>query len=72
MEEGAIEEPATTKRRLSWRPSHFVFGPDQDELAYPAHHMVLETASRNQGSELSGATMIPQMTVVTDLTRSED
>ena len=37
---------------------------------YPAHHMVLETTSRNQGSELSGAAMIPQMTVVADLTRS--
>ena len=34
--------------------------------------MVLETTSRNQGSELSGATMIPKMTVVADLTRSED
>jgi hypothetical protein len=39
------------------------FGPDQGELAYPVHHMALETTSRNQGSELSGATMIPQMTV---------
>ena len=38
------------------------FGPDQDELAYPAHHMVLETTSRNQDSELSSSTMIPQMT----------
>ena len=44
----------------------FYFGPDQDELAYPVHHMVHETTSRSQGSELSGATMIPQMTVVTD------
>ena len=42
------------------------------ELAYPAHHMVLDTRSRKEGSELSGATMIPQMTVVADLTRSED
>ena len=42
------------------------------ELAYPAHHMVLDTRSRKQGSELSGATMIPQMTAVADLTRSED
>ena len=25
------------------KPSFFFFGPDQDELAYPAHHMVLET-----------------------------
>ena len=44
-------------------------GPDQGEPAYPVHHMVLETTSRNQGSELSSATMIPQMTVVADLTR---
>ena len=34
--------------------------------------MVLETTSRNQGSELSAATTIPQMTVVADLTCSED
>ena len=45
------------------------FGPDRGELAYHVRHMVLETTSRNQRSELSGATMIPQMTVVTDLTR---
>ena len=38
--------------------------PDQVELAYPAHHMVFETTSCNQGSELSSSTMIPQMTVV--------
>ena len=50
----------------------FFFGPDQDELAYPAQHKGLETTFRNQGSELSNATMIPQMTAVTDLTRSED
>ena len=50
----------------------FFFGPDQDGLAYPAHHMVLETTSRNQGSELSSSTMIPQMTVVADLTHSKD
>ena len=48
----------------------FFFGPDQDELAYPAHHMVLETPSRNQGSELSSATMIPQMTAGAGLTRN--
>jgi cytidylate kinase len=48
------------------------FGPDQDELAYSAYHMVLETTSWNQGSELSSSTMIPRMTVVADLTRSED
>ena len=50
----------------------FVFGLDQGELAHPVHHVVFETTSRNQGSELSGATMIPQITVVADLTRSED
>ena len=49
----------------------FCFDLDQDELAYPAHHMVFETTSRNQGSELSGSTMSPQMTVVADLTCSE-
>ena len=26
-------------------------GPDQDELTYPAHHMVLETTSQNQGRD---------------------
>ena len=50
----------------------FFFGSDQDELAYPVHHMVLETTSRNRGSEPSGATMIPHLTVVADLTRNED
>ena len=55
-----------------WGNTFVLFGPDQGELAYPAHHMVLETTSRNQSSELSGATMIPQMTVVADLTRSGD
>ena len=29
------------------------FGPDEGELVYPTHHVVLETTSRNQGSELS-------------------
>ena len=33
---------------------------------------VSTVTSRDQGSELPGATMIPQMTVVADLTRSED
>ena len=33
---------------------------------------VLETTPRNQGSELFGAPMIPQMTVAADLTRRED
>ena len=51
--------------------SIFFFSPDQGELVYPVHHMVLETTSQNQGSELSGATMIPEMTVVGDPTRSK-
>ena len=50
----------------------FFFGPHQGELVHLVHHVVLKIASRHQCSELSGATMIPQMTVVTDLTRSED
>ena len=40
------------------------------QLVYPAHHMVLETTSRSQGSEPSSATMIPQMTVVADPTQN--
>ena len=50
----------------------FVFGPDQDELAQPAHDMVLKTTSRNQGLELSSSIMIPQTTAATDLTRGEE
>ena len=43
----------------------FFFGPDQDALAYPAHHLVLETTSQNQGSALEFSSMIiPQMTAV--------
>ena len=53
------------------RGCNFFFGSDQDELAYPAHFTVLEVTPRDQGSELSSATMIPQMTVVADLTRSD-
>ena len=67
----------TSKRREGRKAASnehclFFFGSDQDELTYPAHHMVLETTSRSQGSELSSATMIPQMAVVADLTRSGD
>ena len=40
------------------RPLIF-FCQDQDELASPAHRMVLKTSARNQDSELSSAT--PQM-----------
>ena len=47
---------------------HALSGLDQDELAYPLHHMVPETTSRKQGSILSNATMIPQRTVVADVT----
>ena len=43
-----------------WISFLFFFGPDQDELAWPALFTVLEKTSRNQGSELSSATMIPQ------------
>ena len=39
--------------------AQFFFGTDQDELAWPALYTVLEMTSRNQGSELSSATMIP-------------
>ena len=40
--------------------------------ATPAHFAELEVTPWDQGSQLSSATMIPQMTVVADLTRSED
>jgi hypothetical protein len=50
----------------------FFFGPDQHELAYPAHRMVLKTTSGNQGSGPPSSTTFPQMTVAADLTRSED
>ena len=36
------------------------------------HRMVLEITCRDQSSELSSSIMIPQKTVVADLTRSED
>jgi hypothetical protein len=38
----------------------FFGGPHKDELAQPAYFTVLEITSRNQGSELSSATMTPQ------------
>ena len=53
-------------------PEAFFFGPDQDELACPAHRMGLEITSWNQRPQLFSSKMIPQMTVVADLTRSED
>ena len=51
---------------------HALSGSHHDGLAYPVHHMVPETTSQNQVSEPSNATMIPQMTMAADLTRSED
>ena len=48
------------------------FGSDQDELAHPAHHVVLEITPWDHGSELSSAMMTPQTTVVADLTRRGD
>ena len=50
--------------------NHSLCGPHQDELAHPMHNMVPETNSQNQVSELSDATMIPQMTVAVDLTHN--
>ena len=38
---------------------YLFFAQTKGDLAYPVHRMVLETT--NPGSELSGATMIPQM-----------
>ena len=49
----------------------FVLVQTKGGLAYPVHQMALQTTFRNQGSELSSDPMIPQMTVVADLTRSE-
>ena len=48
----------------------FFWVQTKGELAHPVHHVVLETTSRNQGSELSSS-MIPQKTVVADLARSD-
>ena len=39
---------------------HALFGPHQDELAYPVHYMVPETTSWMRGYEVSTATMITQ------------
>ena len=47
-------------------------GTHQDELAHPVHHMAPETSSRNHGSELSNATLIPQMTEAANLAHGED
>ena len=46
-------------------------GANQDELTQPAHCRVLEMTSLDQSSELSSSMMIPQMTVIADLTCSE-
>ena len=50
------------------------FGGVQTKMSSrgPRTSRLLEVTPRDQGSELSSATMIPQMTVVADLTRSED
>ena len=66
-----------SEHQLSLKPSYAVgdshsrYGPHQDELAYPVHHMVPETTPRNHVSGLSYATINPQMTVAVDPTRSE-
>ena len=52
--------------------SHSLFGPRKDELVYPVHHMGPATRSGNQGSDVSHATMISQVTVAADVTHSED
>ena len=52
--------------------NHSLCGPHQDDLAHLVHRMGPETPSPNQGSELSNATMIPQMTVAVDVTPSEE
>ena len=41
-------------------------------LEITSRKIVLQRTSRNQGSELSSATMIPQMTVVAGLTHSKE
>ena len=63
------EDPLSLKRGYAVGDCHTLFGAHQEELAYPLHHVVPET-SRHQVSELSNATMIPQMTVATDPTHS--
>ena len=55
--DGGVQE-GDDQRIAPWSDQHageffFFLSPDQDELAYPVHHTVLETTSRNPGSELS-------------------
>jgi len=70
-EQGMAQPLCLTAANAEGAP--FVFGlRPQDELASPAHFTVLETTSRNQSSEPPSATMIPQMTVIAGLTRSEE
>ena len=65
------EYPLSLKPGYAVGDYHALSGPRQDEVAHPVHHMAPETSSRNQGSEPSNATMIPQMTVAVNLTGSE-
>ena len=51
--------------------NHSLCGPHQDDLAYLVHNMAPKTPWRNQGFELSNATMIPHITVAADLIGSE-
>ena len=44
----------------------------QTKMSWRSLLTVLEVTPWDQGSELSSATVIPQMTVIADLTRSED
>ena len=50
---------------------HSLSGLQQDELAYPMHHMLPQTTPCNHVPELSNATMIPQMTLAVNMTGSE-
>ena len=57
----SLKLPAKGNKMVTWLlGDFFVLGSDQDELASPAHFTILEITSRNQDSELSSATMIPQ------------
>ena len=52
-----MEPPNSTVPNIAeTTPVIFFFSPDQDELVHHVHHMVLETTSRNQGSELAETT----------------
>ena len=55
-------------------PLEFPFFLVRTEMSWcsPAHCNTPKTPSQNQGSKLSSSTMIPRMTMVADLTHSED